>query len=376
MLFNHFFSMYEFIEGRSGKDCYVFVGFKSIIIAFQLCYNNKNMIRKQRKMNVLRAVVLSGMVWFILTATIMLPSCKTEIDGALELEWYHRCEPGQWASDSGGKYSYRHDCDPYYSEHFTVYSDGSSTEAKKILADLAEDIFSELIQHFMIRSIRDELQFSAGYTYYIYAQKHYQAIRALGYRNGFFIAAVDNIKDPGAYYDRPDGYRYVAKHEMTHVFQLTLIDYSPAQKDWLDVWFCEGQANHIGGVSEDQRVTTLDEFYEWFSDPTHVNPISIHQWSDFPDPDKYPEYYHIFPLAYVYLVDSEYGLGATIVHIRQLFQLMKEGDNFSEAFAKALGISLSYYEKNFYSLMEDYLTKLESKAIFIASPGNLNIIPR
>ncbi len=305
-------------------------------------------------------VFAARLVWIVFVIVLLLPACQTGIDPPTEALWYLKCEAGRWAADTYFLYAYRHDCDPYYGEHFTVYSDGSGTEAKKILADLAEEIISELIREFLVQSIEDELQFSPGYTYYIYAQKHIKNIKAMGYRNGFFIAAVDCIKDPGAYYDNPAGYRYVAKHELTHVFQLTLTNWTRQHYIELDVWFREGQANHIAGVREEHRVTTLAEYYEWISDPSRVNPISIHNWSDFPDPNEYPIYFRIFPLPYAYLVDSEYGYGITMNDIRELFRLIKEGDTFAEAFPKVIGVTLSYFEENFYDLMEEYLTNLET----------------
>ena len=43
------------------------------------------------------------------------------------------CAPGQWAPDTDNYRSWRHDCGPYGGNHFTVYSDGSSMEAKAAL---------------------------------------------------------------------------------------------------------------------------------------------------------------------------------------------------------------------------------------------------
>lgn len=38
-----------------------------------------------------------------------------------------------------------------------------------------------------------------------------------------------------------------------------------------------------------------------------------------------------------------------------MFLLMAEGDSFRGAFQRALGISVTYLEENFFSLMEEYL---------------------
>ncbi len=71
----------------------------------------------------------------------------------------------------------------------------------------------------------------------------------------------------------------------------------------------------------------------------------------------------MFGLAYAYLVDIEYGHGATVSDMRELFRLMAEGDTFEEAFAKTLDMTVSYYKKHFYDLMEEYLSKLEQVKI-------------
>jgi hypothetical protein len=63
----------------------------------------------------------------------------------------------------------------------------------------------------------------------------------------------------------------------------------------------------------------------------------------------------MFGLAYAYLIDCEHGHGATIGDMRNMFSLMANGDEFFLAFEKALGMSVSYYEEHFYSLMEQYL---------------------
>ena len=45
---------------------------------------------------------------------------------------------------------------------------------------------------------------------------------------------------------------------------------------------------------------------------------------------------------------------------------MKDGDGFMEAFEKALGISVHFYEEDFYRLMEEYLSKTGGEGV-----GNL-----
>lgn len=261
------------------------------------------------------------------------------------------CPPGQWEADSYGNRAWRHDCEPYLSDHFTIYSDGSSTEAKDTLARLAEAVFSDLAVEFQIAS-EAELGFSPGYTYYIYAQKNITPKVAEGYRHGFLIAAVDSPERPTQRY--PASYRYLMRHELTHVFQFSLID-CPGNAEWpywLDIWFSEGQAVVVGGG---YRRPTLQQFHAWFSDPTHINPVRIQRRSDLPDIDRLGEYYQMFALTYAYLVDATRGHGASMGDLRDLFQYMKDGDTFHDAFQRALGIAVYSLKDNYMDIMEAYL---------------------
>jgi hypothetical protein len=267
------------------------------------------------------------------------------------------CPAEQWGVDTSGWYAYPHDCDPYRSGHFTIYSDGSSRDAKQQLAELAEEVINELMQDFFITSVEDELRFTDDYTYYIYAEKYNEMILAMGYRNGFYIGAIDCVTIPGYFTRNPSWYRVTVKHELTHVFQFTLTDCpsNDACPTWLGVWFREGQAVFMSGAGESARVSTLEELYQWYERENHVNPISIHRWIDFPDPDRGGEYYPMFGLAYAYLVDSQHGHGATIADMKEMFRLMAEGFSFASAFEQALGMSVPWFMENFYALMEQYL---------------------
>jgi hypothetical protein len=302
--------------------------------------------------------------FLLLTALLLFPSCQGDKTDPVSAG-FHRgselepavCPAGQWDIDTRGTYPYPHDCHPFTGEHFTIYSDGSSGLAKQQLAELMEPIFDELVTEFEIEDIEDELYFTGDYTYYVYANKHHDEILAVAYPNGFFIGAIDCVTIPGYYVDNPWWYRCVAQHELTHVFQFGLTGCRSIRScpRWLDVWFREGQAVHMSGAGPEIRITTLNDFYRWWEDETHLNPISIHRWTDFPDFDRSQEYYPMFGLAYAYLVDPVHGHGATIADMRDLFHLMKERQLFEDAFWEALSISLSSFEDDFYDLMEEYL---------------------
>jgi len=289
------------------------------------------------------------------SVVFFLNSCKTSKE---HFDENYRCPAEQWGIDTSNYYNYRHDCSPFQSTHFTVYSDGSSREAKQQLAEIAEEIFTQLVPEFLINSIESELQFTEGYTYYIYAEKYIDTV-AMGFRNGFYIAAIDNDSIPDVYTRDPAQYRYVVKHELTHVFQFTLTDCpsNEACPYWLGVWFREGQAIVMGGKGEEIRISTVAELNEWIADPNRVNPISIHRSTDYPE--QTGGYYAMFALAYTYLVDANVGHGATVSDMRNLFQLMKEGVPFEEAFENALNMSVAFFHDHFYTLMDTYLRRTE-----------------
>jgi len=272
------------------------------------------------------------------------------------------CPAEQWAVDTSNYYAYRHDCRPYHSTHFTVYSDGSSMEAKRQLADIAEEAFAQLVPEFWVTDIETELQFTDGYTYYIFAEK-YVDIVAMGFRNGFYMPAIDSARIPDVFSRDPRGYGYVVKHELTHVFQFTFTD-CPTLEDcpeWLEVWFREGQAIVMGGMGEEIRVNTLAELQEWIADPDRVNPISIHRSTDFPDQQE--GYYAMFALAYTYLIDPRFGRGHTVGDMRRLFQLMAQGDSFEHAFEAALGLGIQCFHDRFYSWMYEYLRETQRAGV-------------
>ena len=312
-------------------------------------FNQKGVLKKLSFMTAIMVVVfLASIQWSCQSAEE-----ATDSDTA--------CPAEQWAIDTANYYAYRHDCDPFHSAHFTVYSDGSSLEAKRQLAEIAEEAFSQLVPEFLITDIETELQFTEGYTYYIFAEKYVDMV-AMGFRNGFYMAAIDSALIPDVYTRDPRNYRYVVKHELTHVFQFTFTDCPTLEDcpDWLGVWFREGQAIVMGGMGEEIRVNTLADLQDWIADPDRVNPISIHRSDDFPD--EQGGYYAMFALAYTYLIDPRFGRGHTVGDMRYMFQLMAQGDPFEEAFEKSLHLSVPYFHDHFYAWMAEYLRQTEGTA--------------
>jgi hypothetical protein len=263
------------------------------------------------------------------------------------------CLPGQWAADTDGYRAWHHDCHPFIGRHFTVYSDGSSMQAKRTLAGAAEELLGELADEFDIRSDGD-LRFTPGYTYWVYALRYITPAVAEGYRNGFIWAAADRGDPPGAYVLDRVRYRRTVKHELMHVIQFTLTDCpkTSACPEWLDVWFSEAQAVFLSGTAP---IPSLQEFRAWWAHPSHINPIRVRRWTDFPDPNLAGEYYPLFALTYAWLTDPIRGHGATSADCRVLFRSMALGDAFTVAFERTFGLAIAELEKNYFETMETFL---------------------
>lgn len=102
-------------------------------------------------------------------------------------------------------------------------------------------------------------------------------------------------------------------------------------------------------------MTSLAQMGEWRIPEDHINPISIHEWADFPLPnERTGEYYPMFGLAVRYLLD-ENGQGKTILDVKAMFNDMLTTRDFATSFETYMGMSVGYYEENFFALMESFL---------------------
>ena len=257
-----------------------------------------------------------------------------------------RCAPGQWAVDTGYARAWGHDCNPLPGPHFTIYSDGSSADAKAMLSDMAEDTFADVRRLFDDPSDA-ELSLTGGRTFYVFAEKTVTPMVYETYPNGVLMPAIDREPQPGPFQRNQDEYRRSVKHEMTHVVSLTLCRGYPY------AWFEEGQAVYVSGSS---RLPTLEEFRRFVADPTHTNPVAYRFWQTPSNVSWYGTYYPLFGLLYAYLVDAQRGHGATVADMRDLFQRMASGESFPAAFEHALGLRVDELEANYYQIMDAYLS--------------------
>ncbi|UCC43382.1 MAG: hypothetical protein JSU65_09565, partial [Candidatus Zixiibacteriota bacterium] len=152
-------------------------------------------------------------------------------------------EQGQMV-DSGSWYSrveWPHDGKPYESQNFEVFSDAASEEARRSVAEIAEDVLRELTHRLGIDG-EASFRYPPGQSkihIYAYKNRYPQSWGARAYYPGFVIWSLDHEHRP---HDL-DSYKKTIKHELVHVLELLLrgrdvIDMTV--ETMVHVWFSEG----------------------------------------------------------------------------------------------------------------------------------------
>ncbi len=266
-----------------------------------------------------------------------------------------------WISDIGFPMLFGenigHDNRILESNHFLTFSDGSSDDAKIRFAKMAEETFAEVLEVFSFQN-GEELGifnsdnttkvkiFSNNYTYFPYG--------AFAYNTGYVNIALDSQTFLNSPYYTLEAFRLDVKHETVHLIQFLLgLDELPNL--WPDVWFSEGLAVYIS--NNRPPLASNQELNEWQQTPGNFNPILVKE------PDEYPSqgrrWYDMFGLAVKYLLHEE-GHGKTFPDVIEMYRYMASShDGFADAFERYMGISLQYYEDNFFDLMSDFLNRSE-----------------
>ena len=89
--------------------------------------------------------------------------------------------------------------------------------------------------------------------------------------------------------------------------------------------------------------------------PILILSIFVYCNKNFPVPNN-GDYYPMFELAVEYLLDEK-GLGKTFLDVKNMYKDMLLTGSFAISFQKFMGISLKYYEDNFFDLIEEFLSK-------------------
>jgi len=252
-------------------------------------------------------------------------------------------------------FQWPHDGSPWESEHFVIYSDGASEEARVELAQLAEDALFDIKSLLAIDS-NDILFFPPGQTkidIYAYKNRYPSAWGGWAYYGGLLIFSPDHPERTSFGHTEPAIYIPTLRHEITHVVESLLK--ASNNPNLVDVWFTEGLAEVLSGGTAGGRITDLQTFLELRNRFGSLNPVAMHRY-EYPDIPNiaYEYYYPMFQLAVEYLVD-EHGLGKTMEDVQNLLADVRNGVPFPAAFRNRFGMSLSEYERLFFELMNTYL---------------------
>lgn len=241
------------------------------------------------------------------------------------------------------------------SDNFLLFSDKSSDIAKIQFMDIAEEAFNEVLQAFNLLSEEEIGIFSTNVnskpklfsnvdTYFPYG--------GFAFKTGYIYYALDSETYLGWTQYLRDISRLDIKHETVHIIQF-LVGLDNLPNLWPDVWFSEGIAVYIS----DNRppVATMQELNDWRQIPANDNPIKVHEWEEYPQGGR--RYYNMFGLAVKYLLD-ENGHGKTTTDVLDMYRYMSSsGNGFADAFEKYMGMSLQYYEDNYWDLITEFLNE-------------------
>lgn len=241
-----------------------------------------------------------------------------------------------------------HDNRVLETDHFLVFSDASSDEAKIQMGETAETALNLIRDLFQIGA-PDLGILDLSTKIRAYSKRRDDSCGSSAYFNGFLAPAYD-VSNPSCIELIP----FIVKHELTHVVQFRLGGFYT--QVW--AWFTEGLAETVsGGVYP--PIICWQEVDEWRQDPGHVNPITIQYLEQIPDYNtigwlRREQYYPVFGVAVRYLVDPK-GQGRTLIDVRNMFSDIGNGVDFATAFETHMGMSLEYYEENFYNLIQAFL---------------------
>jgi len=255
-------------------------------------------------------------------------------------------------------FEWPHDGNPLESENFVIYSDGAGEDARQELAQLAEEILTDLKNRFAIDN-NDIFLYPPGQEkidIYAYKNRFPQEWGGWGYYGGFLIFSLDHPERSSFGHTEPGIYNPTVKHELMHVVESLLKGSN--DPTLVDVWLTEGLAEAVSGGTAGGSITDLQKFNALRNQYGSLNPVAMHRYEDYPGTDTgliaYEYLYPMFQLAVGYLVDAN-GHGGTMSDVKNLFLDVRSGVPFPTAFQNRFGMSLSEYESRFVALMTAYL---------------------
>ena len=255
---------------------------------------------------------------------------------------------GSWYS----RQAWPHDGNPHESDTFVVYSDGATAAARREAAEVAEEIWSELLDDFDVES--GMLRFPPDHDKIdIYAYKNYfpEAWGMRAYYAGVIMWSPDHEHRSTSVAD----YGPVLRHELVHVLESLLRGREFSAGRLTDDWFSEGLAEAIAGGTAGGAIRDSRQFDVLTSKYGAVSPVSMKRPRRASVPlEGYHYDYPMYQLAVEYLL-SDHGPASSLADVRNLFIEMRDGSSFKEAFDDTMGIELDTYDQRFFDLMDGYL---------------------
>ena len=248
-----------------------------------------------------------------------------------------------------------HDGQPYESEIATVYGDGTSLEAKKQLATIAEDLLDEIETLLALQPVEQYLPRLGQSKLHLYAY-HYHNPQQWGgtaWIGGFMVYAIDHPERSAAGLTELGDYTRLIKHELIHAVQNLIVGSNHSYST--HTWFEEGLAEFLSELNPQYRIDTLTSFDERVATFGTLNPIAIEN-------DVLPDilnvgshyYYPMFELTMRYLLDPK-GLGAELADVKGVFEDMAGGTSFEEAFSNRFGMPVHTLRTEFFTRLRAYL---------------------
>lgn len=259
--------------------------------------------------------------------------------------------------DGGSWYvreAWPHDGNPIESKTFIVYSDAADLEARRKVADVAEDTWAELLGELGIGP--EMLTYPEGQDkLHIYAFQDYNPKdwEARAYHGGLLMWSPDHEQQLTA----RTRFAPVIKHELVHVLQWLL---AGPNSPPLEAWFTEGLPEAITGGTAGGAIRARDRLDHLTADYGLISPISVESYAEITSADAGERFYYpMFQLAVEYLI-AEDGYGRSWTDMRDVMIDVGEGESFESAFEAGTGVGLDGFETEFFSLMSGYLPQYRS----------------
>lgn len=285
----------------------------------------------------------------ILVILVVLASCDKDPQTGIGNE----PEEGSWLIYSPLKWT--HDGEPITGTFCKIYSDGANEDLKYMCLDFADRMFGEIMGLFQVKDFGQFILPPENTRINVYINTTHEENIAYAYWGTIFIT----VRTPDL---NESLYEYLFKHELTH--ELEFMSEGTVNLG-TPVWFRESLAIYCGGGFN--RITTVEDLDDWILENEDSdgqgNPLLIREWSDFPadaDIDRY--YWYAFDLVMRYLLDPR-GLDMKYTNVLGLFYDIRDGDSFDNSFRKNFNIELEVFENEFFSMIREYLIRINSSGL-------------